>query len=65
MFRPRAESVKVGAYTPRARVVVAVRLPDVPVIVNVLGPRLAVLLAVRVNVLVFVVGLGAKLAVTP
>jgi hypothetical protein len=62
---PGLESVKVGAYTPRVRVVVAVRLPEVPVMVRVLVPTLAVLLAVRVSVLVCVVGLGEKLAVTP
>ena len=45
--------------------VVAVRLPEVPVMVSVLVPTLAVLLAVRVSVLVCVVGLGEKLAVTP
>src|SRR5271156_2213017 len=65
MLKPWAESVKVGAYTLRVRVVVAVRLPEVPVIVSVLVPTVAVLLAVRVSMLVFVVGLGAKLAVTP
>jgi hypothetical protein len=66
MLKPWAESVKVGAYTLRLRVVVAVRLPEVPVIVSVLVPTpLAVLLAVRVSVLAFVVGLGVKLAVTP
>jgi hypothetical protein len=60
-----AERVNVGAKTPRATVVVADRLPDVPVIVNVLAPVLAVLLAESVSVLVFVVGLGEKLPVTP
>ena len=66
MFRlPGADSVKVGAYTLRVRVVVAVRLPEVPVIVSVLAPRAAVLLAVKMSVLVFVVGFGVKLAVTP
>ena len=66
MFTPPGlESVKVGAYTFRVRVVVAVRLPEVPVIVRVLAPTAAVLPAVRVNVLVCVAGLGEKLAVTP
>jgi hypothetical protein len=66
MFRlPGPESVKVGAYTLRVRVVVAVRLPEVPVTVSVLVPRPAVLLAVKISVLVFVVGFGVKLAVTP
>ena len=62
---PGPESVKVGAYTPRVRVVVADRLPEVPVIVNVLAPMPAVLLANSVRVLVLVVGLGEKLPVTP
>src|ERR1700733_11504254 len=62
---PGPESVKLGAYTPRVRVVVADRLPEVPVIVNVLAPMPAVLLADSVRVLVFVVGFGEKLPVTP
>ena len=60
-----AESVKLGAYRLNARVVVAVKLPAVPVMVSVLLPTLAVLLAVSVSVLVFLVGFGVKLAVTP
>ena len=41
------------------------RLPDVPVIVSVLLPPLAVLLAVSVSVLAPVVDVGEKEAVTP
>lgn len=46
-------------------VVVAVKLPDVPVTVIVAGPVVAVLLAVNVSVLLPVAGLGPKAAVTP
>lgn len=52
-------------FTVRARVVVAVRLPEVPVIVTVEVPVVAVALAVRVSTLVPVVGLVPKVAVTP
>ena len=45
--------------------VVALRLPDVPVIVTVAGPAVAVLLAVSVSTLLFVAGLVPKVAVTP
>lgn len=62
---PGLERVKVGAYTPSVSVVVADRLPEVPVMVNVLAPMAAALLADRVRVVVFVVGLGEKLPVTP
>ena len=41
------------------------KLPDVPVIVTVLVPVVAALLALRVNVLALVVLLGLKEAVTP
>ena len=44
---------------------VCVRLPDVPVMVTVDVPLVALLLAVRVSVLVVVVGLGENPAVTP
>jgi hypothetical protein len=63
-----APMVKFGvceAFTVRARVVVASRLPDVPVIVTVAVPVVAVALAVSVKVLVEDVGLGLKTAVTP
>jgi hypothetical protein len=46
-------------------VVVAVTLPDVPVIVTVLVPVFAVLLAVNVTTLDEVAGLPLKVAVTP
>ena len=44
---------------------VAVCVPEVPVIVRVYCPTAAVLLAVNVNVLVPVVGFGENAAVTP
>lgn len=52
-------------FTVRARIVVAVRLPEVPVIVTVAVPVVAVLLAVSVSTLVPVVGLVPNVAVTP
>jgi hypothetical protein len=55
----------VDEFTVSAMVVVAVRLPDVPVIVTVAVPVVAVLLAVRVSVLVEVVGFVPNAAVTP
>lgn len=51
--------------TVRLIVVVEVRLPDVPVMVTVLVPSVAVPLAVRVKVLVEVVGFGLNATVTP
>jgi hypothetical protein len=45
--------------------VLAVMLPEVPVIVTVEVPAVAVLLAVKVTTLEPVVGLAPKLAVTP
>lgn len=63
-----AESVKFGAAaadTVRASVVVAVKLPDVPVMVTVEVPVVAVALAVSDSVLVPVVGFVPKVAVTP
>src|ERR1700728_2387134 len=51
--------------TVRASVVVAVRLPEVPVIVTVADPVVAVLLAVSVSTLVPVVGFVPNAAVTP
>lgn len=53
------------ALTVRAIVVLAFKLPDVPVMVTVTVPVAAVALAVRVNVLVDVVGFGLNTAVTP
>jgi hypothetical protein len=51
--------------TVRLTEVVAVRLPDVPVIVTLEVPAVAVALAVRVNLLVVLAGFGLKPAVTP
>jgi len=51
--------------TVRLTVVVCVRLPDLPVTVTVAVPAVAEALAVKVNVLLDVAGLGLKLAVTP
>jgi hypothetical protein len=52
-------------FTVRASVVVAVRLPEVPVMVTVDVPVVAVALAVKVSTLVPVVGLVPNVAVTP
>jgi len=61
-----ADNVKLGAaFTVSETLVVAVRLPDVPVIVIVAGPVVAVLDAVNVKALLLVAGLGANTAVTP
>ena len=51
--------------TVRPTVVVFVKLPDTPVIVIVEDPNAAELLAVKVSVLVVVVEVGLKTAVTP
>ena len=51
--------------TVRLNVVVAVRLPETPLMVTVDVPVAAVALAVSVNVLVVVAGFGANPAVTP
>jgi hypothetical protein len=51
--------------TVNERVVVAFRLPEVPVIVTVTGPVVAVPLAVKVSTLFPVVGLAPNAAVTP
>jgi hypothetical protein len=63
-----APMVKFGVaveLTVRATVVVAVRLPEVPVMVTVDVPVVAVELAVNVNTLVPVVGFVPNAAVTP
>ena len=61
-----AERLKFGpGFTVRAIVVVCVRPPDVPVIVTVALPVVAVLLAVNVSVLVLVVLPGLNDPVTP
>jgi hypothetical protein len=52
-------------FTVRARVVDAVKLPEVPVIFTVADPVVAVLLAVSVSTLVPVVGFVPNVAVTP
>ena len=54
-----------GALTVSEIVVVAVRLPEVPVIVTVAVPVVAVLLAVSVSALVLVAGFVPNVAVTP
>ena len=63
-----AEIAKFGAgtrLTVRETVVVFVKLPDVPAMVTVAVPVVAVLLAVSVSVLVLAVLLGLNDAVTP
>lgn len=59
-----AEMLK-PAVTVSATVVVETNVPEVPVIVIVPTPTVAVALAVSVSTLVLVVGLVAKVAVTP
>ena len=54
-----------AAFTVSAMEVVAVRVPEVPVMLTVAAPVVAVLLAVRVRTLLPVVGLVPKAAVTP
>lgn len=54
-----------GAFTVRANVVVATKLPEVPVMVTVFVPVVAVVLAVSVSVLVPLVLVGLNDAVTP
>lgn len=63
--RPALESVKLGACTVKASVVVTVRLPEIPVTVSVLVPPVAEELTVKVRTLLVVVELGEKEAVTP
>ena len=63
-----AVTVKFGddaAFTVSETVVVAVKVPDVPVMVTVAVPVVAVLLAVRVRVLLEVAGFVPNAAVTP
>ena len=62
---PGTLRVKTGGTTASAKLVEAVRDPDVPVIVTVLVAKTAALLAVRVNAEPPVVGLGDQEAVTP
>ena len=54
-----------AAFTVRPTVVVWVRLPEVPVMVTVTVPVVAVPLAVNVSELVLVVGFVPNAAVTP
>jgi hypothetical protein len=66
----RAEGANVKLPVPdeltvRAMTVVAVSVPEVPVMVTSDVPSVAVALAVRVSTLLPVVGLGEKAAVTP
>jgi len=61
-----AVSVKLGAaLTVSATLVVALRLPEVPLMVTVAVPVLAVPLAVSVSTLLPVVGFVPNAAVTP
>src|ERR1700731_3849075 len=62
---PGLESVKLGACTPKVRLVVVVRLPEVPVMVRVFVAALAELLAVSVSTLLPEVGFVPHTAVTP
>jgi hypothetical protein len=62
---PGPESVNVGTKTPKVSVVVAVWVPDVPVIVNVYCPTGTELLALSVSTLLDDVGFGFHSAVTP
>lgn len=54
-----------GGVTVRIMVVVCVKVPDVPVMVTATVPMVAALLAVSVNVLVVMAGLGLNDAATP
>ena len=62
---PADANVNVGVITFKVIEVEALSAPDVPEIVTVLCPAGAVLLAVKVTLDVFVVGLVEKAAVTP
>lgn len=62
---PPVDSAKVGTNTPSANVVVFVSDPDVPVMVTILVPNGAVLLAVSASTVYPFVGLGANDAVSP
>ena len=57
--------LNVGAYTPKPTDVVAVRLPEVPVIVTLYWPMVALLLADNVSTLLPDVALALHDAVTP
>jgi len=57
--------VNPGAVMVKARLVVAVRVPEVPVMVRFAVPPAAVLLVVSVSTLVPLVGFVPHVAVTP
>src|SRR5258708_39656476 len=61
----QANPATVAGLTVSAMLVVAVNVPEVPVMVRFEVPAVAVLLAVRVNTLAPVVGLEPNDAVTP
>jgi len=68
MFRLLGDPERVkfgGGATVRFRVVVLIKLPEMPVIVTGTVPVAAVLIAVSVNVLMLVPGFGLNDAVTP
>src|SRR6185312_6257489 len=58
-------TTKVGACTVMLRLLVTVRLPEVPVMVRLAGPPTALLLADRVSTLLVAVGFALQEAVTP
>jgi hypothetical protein len=62
---PRVKLGVTAALTVRLTVVVCVKLPEVPVIVTVAAPVVALPLAVKVSVVELVEGFGLKAAVTP
>ena len=62
---PDDDNVNVGVITFKVIDVEALSAPEVPVIVTVLCPAGAVLLAVKVTLDVYVVGFVEKVAVTP
>lgn len=62
---PQLERVNVGAWITSVSVVVTVCEPEVPVMVTVYVPTAAELAAVKVKLLLPVVGLVPKDAVTP
>lgn len=62
---PMVKFGEAAALTVSAKVVLAFRLPEVPLMVTVAVPVVAVLLAVNVSVLVEVVGFVPNTAVTP
>ena len=62
---PWLERVKLGPWIESGRLVLAVNVPEVPVMVRLVLTGVAVLLTVSVSVLVPVVATGEKDAVTP